>query len=740
HPVPLDHNAQVVQRRVRPEDRLQQLPKQQYSAAAIAARKKLLQESHGILLNPKRRQEHDGYLFPELELIEEDTVASAHQPEEPEKGVDVDAEHLAGALILLLEFGEFDAVVELGLAHLNRPIDLEKMPSEQGPNDDDVALAVSIAHLELGREHWQREDCEAAGQLLKIGLKILKDEGKFLDIQAEIEADLSKLRPYRVLDLLALDLDDPLRDEGLSLLQDMLDARGGMEGNGDDHSGLSVNDFLLFIQQLRDQLTVDEQFHLFKAESMRPSSVANYLGVYAHVAKGVSEYSPKFISQAQSSLSSLADRQDLNLEQGMCSLLLGQPDAAVHNTQQSSDDEALAFISEYSEGAPDLIPGLYLYTQQWIQQEVFPYFRDLRDQSVSLEDYFNDTDVQQQLSDLEPDLPQVDSSSWSEAQTDAQWQQWLAETAHKIDDESPEPLASIDSAEAPQSTDWFSSLASSPTEDSVAVEDIDFQWNTPAPEAAAMLEERLATNSRVPVTTPESEKPQRPDKSEAGRHSPTKSVGQKKRRSHGSSIPPKKKPWVVWAAALLLGGSVVWGAVAVGRLVRPGSNEPAPATPSTSEEASPSPSSDDSKNEATSADPASNSGSIATDGLTEGAAAEILQNWQTVKADALGESRQIEQLDQILVEPALSRWKYSANIDRDEGKYTTYQLKNLQIDELKPESSDEALVRATIEEVRNQHFEGQAEPVASLEDSYQVDYRLVNQAGQWRIQEMEVIE
>lgn len=753
------------------EDRLQQLPKQQYSAAAIASRKKLLLEAHSILLNPKRRQEHDQSLFPDIDQPY-DAPSGDSATALFDRGVEVDSNFLAGALILLLEFGEFQSVLELGMTHLNRPIDLKKMPDEVGPVDDDVALAVSIANLELGREHWQQGDCEDAGQCLQSGLKILREEGKFLDIQTEIETDLSKLRPYRVLDLLALEEADPKRAEGLSLLQDMLDERGGMEGSGDDQSGLSVNDFLLFMQQLRENLTVDEQFNLFRAESMRPSSVATYLSAYAHIARGVSEKEPAFVSQANALLASLADRQDLSLEQGMCSLLLGQPDAASHCVQKSTDEEAIAFITDYSEGAPDIIPGLYLYTEQWLQLEVYPYFRNLNDQTVSLEEYFNDEKVQRELSELEPDLPNLDSA-WQSNSVDAKWERWLMESTQVDSADETKSLADsesstfisgstpiseeelIEETSSPSKTSWFSALTS-PKADSGMDESIDtavpkldvteLKW---AKEAYIDPEGDLLEVSQPQVSDPRKKKKrggqsnQKPGWNQ-GELNGLNNIALKETQTHQRDrLGAKKKPWIIWGATLLLAITAGWGVLAIGRLLNiPPNNAQTPETqpngsgftePEGSEPRIPSPPSS-APGESKPNNSVANSGD-----LTKAGAQEIILKWQKIKSEALGSSHKLDSLEQILIEPALSRWVYSADIAQKDGEYTTYELKNLEILSVTVESPTKALVQAKVSESRNQYKTGVEAPFATIvDDMYNVTYHVESVDGKWRIKEMDL--
>ncbi|HEY9846603.1 MAG TPA: hypothetical protein V6D03_10440, partial [Candidatus Caenarcaniphilales bacterium] len=278
-------------------------------------------------------------------------------------------------------------------------------------------LTVALAYLELGREQWQQGHYEGAAQSLQEGLELLLREGLFSEIQNEIRLDLHKLRPYRVLELLAHSEDQlSERHQGLLLLQNMLEARGGIEGTGNDQSGLSINDFLRFIQQLRIYLSVGEQQELFEQEARRPSAVAAYLAVYALVAKGFVQKQPSLIRRAKAMLSRLSAHQDVYLEQAVCALLIGQTQEATQALELTQEHESLVFIQEYSVNQPDLIPGLYLYTERWLQEEVFPYFRDLAHQKVDLKAYFADEQVQTYLEALATETipvlePQAETAS-----------------------------------------------------------------------------------------------------------------------------------------------------------------------------------------------------------------------------------------------------------------------------------------------------------------------------------------
>ena len=164
----------------------------------------------------------------------------------------------------------------------------------------------------------------------------------------------------------------------------MLQERGGLDGSQDDGSGLDVNDFLRFIQQLRQYTTAAEQQSLFELEARRPSAVATYLAVYALIGRGFAQRQPGLIYRAKLLLVQLGRRQDVHLEQAVCALLLGQTEQATQALELSQEEEPIRFIQEQSQGSPDLLPGLCLYGERWLQDEVFPHFRDLNNLTASL--------------------------------------------------------------------------------------------------------------------------------------------------------------------------------------------------------------------------------------------------------------------------------------------------------------------------------------------------------------------
>lgn len=381
-------------------DRTLQVPRREYSELAIDARRQLLDAAYSVLGDSIRRAEYD------QEFLASPKGASAPdgaaESEVTSPTIEIENNQLVGALLILLELGEYELVLRLGRPYLKRDVHTpEGQALKEQPALPDIILTLAVACLELGREEWQQNHYEHAAESLETGRELLLKEDLFPVLRAEIQADLYKLRPYRSLELIARPLDQQRsRQEGINLLRGMLQDRGGIDGAEDDLSGLGVDDFLRFVQQLRGYLTAAEQQEVFEAEAQRPSAVGTYLAVYALLARGFAQHQPALIRRAKQMLLRLSGRQDVHLEQAVCAVLLGQTEEASRALELSQEYEPLAFIREHSQGSPDLLPGLCLYAENWLQQEVFPFFRDLDQEPATLKDYFADSTVQSYLENL----------------------------------------------------------------------------------------------------------------------------------------------------------------------------------------------------------------------------------------------------------------------------------------------------------------------------------------------------
>lgn len=746
-------------------DRTLQLPRREYSDVAIEARKQLIDEAYAVLSDLDQRQAYDmGFLAktyePESELktpnfsnrptrvttLLEPTIDS-HTP-----SIEIEDKQFVGALLLLNELGEYELVVRLCQPYLtNGSIGLK-----DGRFGDpelilpDVVLTVALAYLELGREQWQQGQYENAAGSLEAGQNVLLRESLFASLRGEMQGDLYKLRPYRILELLQLPLDKAAeRRKGLQLLREMLHERGGIDGHGDDQSGLGVEDFLRFIQQLRPYMTTTEQQSLFEGEARRPSAVATYLAVYALIAQGFAEAQPALIRKAKLMLMQLGRRQDVHLEKAVCALLLGQTEEASRSLELSQEREPIAFIRENSQDSPDWLPGLCLYAERWLQDEVYPHFRDLADKSVSLKDYFADPHVQAYLEALP-----------SEAGTSNEWV--VVQPRRTPNVPTKIPLTKSEELVTNPSP-GSSSLASSKPAFMAASAGITVPSteDTSSPVSPPPASVRTSLESASPATTlqnsrkvPETSRRSAPTQT---RPNPSPDVTTSPASTPSGTIPPVPPPttpaapsnnsslrrvqrkhdpaklrrllilgavgllafWILWlllsqifgfiADALGWSGPTLAGEQAMVQLDEPplAIPEPRPAT----------------------ADP---------EKLTPNVAEQKLNTWLSVKSAAMGPQHKVEALQEILVDPALARWVAMAEGMKQDGSYRTYKhnvkVSEVQMDQTNP---NQAVAYAEVNEEAQFYNQGQLSNTQN--ETLQIQYRFIRKDGSWRIEDWQVV-
>ncbi|MFN6468356.1 MAG: IMS domain-containing protein [Nostoc sp. SerVER01] len=741
-------------------DRIVQLPRREYSQAAISSRKQLIEEAYVVLSDPKQRSTYDHLYL--AHAYDPDNVAAgtvpAGNPRENHKrgidtqnlGIDVSQEELVGALLILQELGEYELVLKLGRPYLvnknavssnskgNNLADEEIAESAERP---DVVLTVALACLELGREQWQQGHYENAAVSLETGEELLVREGLFLSVQAEIQADLYKLRPYRILELLALPQEKTAeRRQGLELLQNLLEDRGGIDGTNSDRSGLNIDDFLRFIQQLRNHLTVAEQHKLFEAESKRPSAVAIYLAVYALIARGFAQRQPALIRQARQMLVRLGNRQDVHLEQSLCALLLGQTEEATRVLELSQEYEALVFIREKSQDSPDLLPGLCLYTEQWLQHEVFPHFRDLANQQASLKEYFANPQVQGYLEALPNDAQTTNESGvinpqlFQQPQTNnPRFPNNSTRTFRQFDrNPTPNPdLSETPTKETPEYSNfspprWNSSESVKPEVTAA-----------PPPTAERMTggnNQNWNGSARANAPNPNQKrrrrKPTQPVSRERIPDNRPRPRPRRRRRTFANTIEGKTRlVWRVFISLVIILVFWVLATTAFGwiknlffptppkpdlqlfvQINQPPVFIPEPSKPQSPEGA-----------------------------LTNATAQEVIQTWLSTKAAALGPNHQINNLEQILTGSALSQWRLIAQQNRSDNRYRKYDH-SLKIESVeKPELfSDRAAVEATVKEATQLYENGQFK--SSSNENLRVRYDLVRYGTKWRIQSISVVD
>lgn len=742
--VPLDYyrilglpiQATTEQLRQAHRDRTLQLPRREYSEAAITARKQLLDEAFSILSDADQRKTYDatflahsydlasvpgevpdaeGEAEPKPQASAQETSVDPYTP-----SIEIEDYQLVGALLILLELGEYELVLRMGRPYLTSGT-LSLSNGQYGQPEivrSDIVLTLAFACLELGREQWQQGQYENAAESLQTGQELLLQEGLFPTIRGEMQADLFKLRPYRILELLSKPDENMVeRRRGLTLLQDMLRDRGGIDGGGDDQSGLNVDDFLRFVQQLRSYLTAAEQQSLFEAEARRPSAVATYLAVYALLARGFAERQPALVRRSKLMLVRLGTRQDVHLEQAICALLLGQTEEASRALELSQEYDSIAFIREHSQGSPDLLPGLCLYAERWLQNEVFPQFRDLAEQQASLKEYFADDQVQSYLEEL-PNEPES-VNQWSSAATYGT--NGRDSASHTVGDR---PVATTERSRFTRTSTTAALLDAEVahlTEDSI-------------PPAA----ERVSHDSPVEQTNGG-------DSMQTGGGRSPQTYSNNRRRPTGASprlVQPASGSRRIFAKRRTLRLDRVMFLLAVGflgigilvfigsRLTRASSN----STPTT-----------ESSRLGLSAtmrqlaEPLTQF-EVPDAPLTEATAGEVVEAWLRAKSAAFGSDHQVEQLSQILAEPTLSQWRTRAEGAEADGWHVEYEHEvEVTALETAEETPDVAQVDASVVEQANYYNNGSLDQDSSYNSTLQVRYDLVRTDGKWLIQDMTVL-
>lgn len=680
-------------------DRTLQLPRREYSEAAIATRKHLIDEAFAVLSDPEQRQDYDDQFLATAYETDELT-------DEQALTIEIDDRQLIGALLILQELGEYELVLKLGRPYLSSGT----ANLQDGRFGDpklvlsDIVLTVALSCLELGREQWQQGQYENAAEALETGQELLLREGLFASVRGEIQSDLFKLRPYRILELLALpDANAEERQRGLLLLREMLRERNGIDGTGNDQSGLNIDDFLRFIQQLRGYLTAEEQQLLFEEEARRPSAVATYLAVYALLGRGFAAQQPALIRRAKSMLIKLSHRQDVHLEQSICALLLGQTEEASRVLELSQEFEPLAFIRENSQGAPDLLPGLCLYAERWMQDEVFPHFRDLAKQKASLKDYFANEQVQAYLEELPAEgeaQPAWAMPSLSKGRTYGQDYNTMVASRNG---------RTVEAAGSGAHRGATATLATS-NANVIAMPAAERLANL-SPEGS--LQETKSGRSRQRGTAGEGRSPgtARNSSHPGSGEAPVKRGDKGKRKS-------KVLPFLLGFAAVgLLGFAFVKSFRAFVGGDSSASQEPLlvqldqPVLPI-----------------ADAPQPVALSGE-----MTQPLAEQVLKTWFDAKKEAMGSEYSTEKLSQILVDPKLTEWKQNSDAAKRDGLSIAYDH-SVKVNAVEISASDpnQATIDATVTEIRR--YTQSSQPAETQEDrDLQVRYTVVRRDNEWRI-------
>ncbi|AFY28364.1 ARC6/PARC6 family protein [Cyanobium gracile] len=378
--LPIDHfrllgvspsaDAQGVLRTL--QSRLDRVPHGGFTQETLQARADLLRASADLLCDHDRRAAY------EAELTGLADTGGSLQP-----ALEIATTRQVGGLLLLMEGGQPLETFELA----SRCLQLPQAPTLGSGRETDLTLLAGLSCLEAARELEEQRRFEAAARTLRQGLQLLQRLGRQPELRETMNARLERLTPYRVLDLLSRDLAAGAeRREGLALLEQLVQRRGGLEGDGDPH--FPREDFQTFFHQIRSFLTVQEQVDLFSRWAASGSEAADFLATIALTASGFAQRKPERIADARSRLQR-SGREGVEPLLANLHLLLGEADTARACFDSGASQELKAWAAGKSD---DPLGQLCAYCSDWLVRDVLPGYRDL-EAEPDLVAYFSDRDV-----------------------------------------------------------------------------------------------------------------------------------------------------------------------------------------------------------------------------------------------------------------------------------------------------------------------------------------------------------
>ena len=352
--------------------RLDRVPHGDFSPETLQARAELLRASADVLSDAERRTAY------EMELTRLADPGSTLQP-----ALEIASARQVGGLLLLMEGGQPLEAFELA----SRCLQQNQAPMVGSAREADLSLLAGLSCLAAARELEEQRRFEAAARTLQQGLELLQRLGRRPELRETLHGQLERLTPYRVLDLLSRDLvASEERREGLALLDQLVQRRGGLEGDGDPH--FSSADFQSFFHQIRAFLTVQEQVDLFSRWGDGGSEAADFLATIALTASGFAQRKPERIAEARDRLLR-SEREGIEPLMANLHLLLGEADTARSSFERGASQELREWVASKSS---DPLGQLCAYCSDWLVRDVLPGYRDL-EAEPDLVAYFSDRDV-----------------------------------------------------------------------------------------------------------------------------------------------------------------------------------------------------------------------------------------------------------------------------------------------------------------------------------------------------------
>ena len=360
--------------------RLDKTPNEGFSYEVLTQRSELLRNTADLLTNPENRREYENLLL---------NGAS---------GLEFSSNREVAGLILLWESGLSKEAFNLTRKALQPP----QTPALGSSREADLTLLAALTARDSAIQEQQIRSYSNAADFLNEGIQLLQRMGKLGEIRKDLEEDLVSLLPYRILDLLSRDLNDKeSHKKGLSMLENLIIKRGGLEGNNKSEYGSYLNqqEFEAFFQQIKPYLTVQEQIDLFLELQKRGSLEAGFLAFLSLTAIGFSRRKPEKLFEARRILKklNLSGLDSMPLV-GCLDLLLADVDQASARFSSSSDENLRDWLDNHP---GNKLEAICIFCKNWLENDVLVGYRDIDSKEVDLDSWFEDREIQEFIEKLE---------------------------------------------------------------------------------------------------------------------------------------------------------------------------------------------------------------------------------------------------------------------------------------------------------------------------------------------------
>ncbi len=360
--------------------RLDKSPDEGFTFEVLTQRSELLRLTADLLTNAETRKEYENLVL---------NGAS---------GLEFSSSREVAGLILLWESGSPKEAFKLARKALQPP----QTPALGSSRESDLTLLSALTSRDAAIQEQEKRCYSNAAEFLQEGIHILQRMGKLTELRKNLEDDLSALLPYRILDYLSRDLSDiESHKKGLSMLENLIHKRGGLEGKNkiQDPESLNQFEFEAFFQQIKPFLTIQEQIDLFLNLHKKGSTEAGFLCFLSLTALGFVNRKPEKLFEAKKILKNLnLSGLDSMPLMGCLDLLLADVKKAEARFLSSSDDQLRNWLEDFQ---GENLEAIFLYCKNWLENDALKGYRDINIEEIDLNSWFEDRQVQEFIEKVE---------------------------------------------------------------------------------------------------------------------------------------------------------------------------------------------------------------------------------------------------------------------------------------------------------------------------------------------------